>query len=85
MAWKPRRCARIGVWPTAMEGAMSLKDDSDLDRHEGWFGAALVFAVGLMAATLLMGVEWTSAPEGDALALRSPNSRQMVIMPLPNR
>jgi len=61
---------------------MSLKDDSDLDRHDGWFGAALVFAVGLMAAVLLSGVDWGRAPEGEALALGG-NTRTLVMVPLP--
>lgn len=61
---------------------MSLRDDSDLDRHDGWFGAALVFVVGLMAAVLLMSVTWNRTSDGDALALGAPNSRPLVILPL---
>lgn len=63
---------------------MSLRDDSDLDRHDGWFGAAVVFAAGIMAALLLGSVDWNWADdEGDALALRTVNTRQLMMVPLP--
>ncbi len=68
---------------------MSLRNDSDLDRfdgrHDGWFGAAVVFAAGIMAALLLMSMDWSPAREGDALALRTENTRQLVMVPLPLR
>ena len=68
-----------------MEGAMSLKDDSDLGRHDRWLGAALVFAVGIMSALLLGSMNWSSTGEGDALALRAGNTHQLVMVPLPLR
>lgn len=64
---------------------MSLRDDSDLDRHDGWFGAAVVFAIGIMAALLLGSMDWSAAHEDDALALRTVNTRQLVMVPLPLR
>lgn len=64
---------------------MSLRDDSDLGRHDGWFGAVLVFAIGIMAALLLGNLNWSPADEGDALALRTVNTRQLVMVPLPLR
>ena len=64
---------------------MSLKDDSDLDRHDGWYGAALVFAAGFAVALLLMGVDWRPTSEGDALALNAANTRPLLMMPMPLR
>ncbi|WP_448187617.1 hypothetical protein [Azospirillum sp. sgz301742] len=62
---------------------MSLRDDSDLDRHDGWLGAALVFAAGVMAALLLGSIDWRPMlGDGDAFAPRTANTRQMVILPL---
>ena len=62
---------------------MSLKDDSDLDRHDAWFGAALVFAIGIVASLLLMSVDWSPAVEGEALALKTTNTRQLMMVPVP--
>lgn len=61
---------------------MSVRDDSGFDRHDSWFTAALVFAVGLMAAALLLGVDWNGAQQDEALALNASNTRPLVILPL---
>ncbi|WP_431856408.1 hypothetical protein [Azospirillum sp.] len=61
---------------------MSVRDDSGLDQHGGWFTAALVFAVGLMAAALLLSMDWHRTTESDALALGASNTRPLVILPL---
>ncbi|PWC55592.1 hypothetical protein [Azospirillum sp. TSO22-1] len=60
---------------------MSVRDDLGFDRHDGWFAAALVFAVGLMVATLLLGMDWNRPTENETLAL-SANTRPLVILPL---
>ncbi|HYH39187.1 MAG TPA: hypothetical protein VD860_13265 [Azospirillum sp.] len=61
---------------------MSVRDDPGFDRHDGWFTAALVFAVGLMAAALLMSMDWNRSAEDEALALGASNTRPLVILPL---
>lgn len=60
---------------------MSVRDDPGFDRHDGWLMAALVFAVGLMAA-LLMSMDWNRSAENEALALGASNTRPLVILPL---
>lgn len=66
---------------------MSLKDESDhaVPGHAGWFGAALVFAAGVMAAFLLLGLDWGRLMRGgdEVLSLRAVNTRPMLILPLP--
>lgn len=64
---------------------MSLRDDSGFGWHDGWYSAALVFAAGIMAATLLMSASWPRSSGGDAAVFSASNSRTLVILPQPLR
>ncbi|HYG91530.1 MAG TPA: hypothetical protein VD978_35350 [Azospirillum sp.] len=64
---------------------MSFKNESGHGDHMGWLGAMLVFAAGMMAAFLVMEMDWRGfgSDEDDALALRAVNTRPLMIVPQP--
>lgn len=75
---------RIGVVAAAMEGAMWLRNNSDFGHHDhGWYTAALVFALALVAAVTLTSREVRRLAEDDGAGAAA--TRPMVILPLPLR
>lgn len=64
---------------------MVLHDDSDMEWHGGWLGAAVVFAVGLAVALLMLSIDWTARDEDGAFGAHSANTRPLVMLPLPLR
>jgi len=70
---------------------MWLKNRTKGERRQGWLSAVVVFAAGVMAASVLLeldlaGLHWQATSEaGSVQTLRASNTRSLVLLPLPLR